>query len=399
MTALSIILASYNRAADLQRLLLAYDTQTTRQPFEILVVDNASSDSTRDMLRSFQPHNYSLKCEYLDENRGQGQARNLAIPLAAAPLVLFTGDDIVPEADLVEAHLAAHRRFPEEITAILGYIQWPEDIPTNTVMKHIDGEGREQFSFFSMTEEQVCDFRFFYTSNLSLKKSLLWACKPWFDPAYSLYGFEDIDMGYRLSKLGLQIRYTSAPTAYHYHFHSAYSFANRQYKSGKMAHLFVKKNPELKELIFGQDFLKRLDKARKKAPGRPSFSPEKLTNEFSNSDDHSDVFCPRPPDAVCPPGPIERLEVLALRLASFYEYYPNIFMDFYYSQVFEHFFHKGILEQMAREAAPGKDQARAFAVQAAFAEPRLKMAINWLLPRIQKYQHPLPEGFAAIERV
>jgi hypothetical protein len=41
----------------------------------------------------------------------------------------------------------------------------------------------------------------------------------------------------------------------------------------------------------------------------------------------------------------------------------------------------------------------AIAVQAAFAEPRLKAAINWLLPRIRKYQHPLPEGFANIGRV
>ena len=393
MTVLSIILASYNRAADLHRLLQAYDRQTTRQPFEILVVDNASSDQTREMLRSYQPRRYSLRCEYLEQNLGQGSARNLAIPLAAAPLVLFTGDDIVPEVDFVEAHLAAHRRFPAETTAILGRIQWPEDIPTNTVMQHIDGVGGEQFSFYHMTEEQVCDFRFFYTSNLSIKKSFLQACQPWFDPEYSLYGFEDIDLGYRLSRAGLQIRYTSAPTARHYHFHSAYSFARRQYKSGKMAHLFVQKNPELRELIFGQDFLERLEKADKEVHSR----------------------LPRTRHVRLSPGkilePIERLEVLALRLASFYEYHPNIFMDFFYSQVFEHFFHKGILEQMALEACPGEggqntserqnasDRHRAIAIQAAFAEPRLKAAINWLLPRIRKYQHPLPEGFISIERV
>jgi hypothetical protein len=286
-----------------------------------------------------------------------------------------------------------------ETTAVLGRIQWPDDIPTNTVMKHIDGVGAEQFSFYHMTEEQVCDFRFFYTSNLSIKKSFLWASKPWFDPEYSLYGFEDIDLGYRLSRAGLQIRYTSAPMAHHYHFHSAYSFARRQYKSGKMAHLFVQKNPELRELIFGQDFLERLEKADKKVHSRLSRTRHvRLPNDFYSPND----FC-------APPGkllePIERMEVLALRLASFYEYHPNIFMDFFYSQVFEHFFHKGILEQMALEACPceggqitsGCDEA--ITVQAAFAEPRLKAAINWLLPRIRKYQHPLPEGFANIGRV
>ncbi len=243
---LSIVMASSNRAADLGRVLQAYDAQTTCEPFEILVVDNASSNSTREVLQACKPRHYNLRCEFLESNLGQGQARNLAIPLAAAPLVLFSGDDILPDPDFVEAHLATHRRYPDETTAILGHIQWPEDITVNTVMKHIDGVGAEQFSYYYMTEEQVCDFRFFYTSNLSLKRSLLWAYETWFDPDYSLYGFEDIDLGYRLSRGGLQIRYSSTPIARHYHFHSAYSFSNRQYKSGKMAHLFVQKNPELR---------------------------------------------------------------------------------------------------------------------------------------------------------
>ncbi len=365
--ALSIILASYNRVADLRRVLRAYDRQTTRQPFEILVVDNASHDHTREMLQTFQPQHYNLQCKFLESNQGQGQARNLAIPLATAPLVLFTGDDIVPDADFVEAHLAAHRRFPDETTAILGHIEWPEDIPVNTVMRHIDGVGAEQFSYYSMTEEQACDFRFFYTSNLSLKKSLLWACKPWFDPDYSLYGFEDIDLGYRLSRRGLQIRYTSSASTRHYHFHSAYSFANRQYKSGKMAHLFVQKNPELRELIYGQDFLARLEKAQRR---------------------RKNLYRPAVADSL---EPTRRLEILALRLASFYEFYPNIFTDFFYSQVFEHYFHKGILEEMTLET-PGNGEG----LQAVFAEPRLKAAINWLLLRVRKYHHPLPDGFENI---
>ncbi len=88
-----------------------------------------------------------------------------------------------------------------------------------------------------------------------------------------------------------------------------------------------------------------------------------------------------------------------MRLASFYEFYPNSFTDFFYSQVFEHFFHKGILEQMALEVTPGEDRARWAAIQAAFAEPRLKAAINWLLPLIRKYHHPLPDGFANIQQV
>ncbi len=54
---LSIIMASYNRAADLSRVLQAYDAQTTCEPFEILVVDNASSNSTAN---SYKPSSHAI---------------------------------------------------------------------------------------------------------------------------------------------------------------------------------------------------------------------------------------------------------------------------------------------------------------------------------------------------
>jgi len=106
-----------------------------------------------------------------------------------------------------------------------------------------------------------------------------------------------------------------------------------------------------------------------------------------------------------PLEPTRRLEVLALRLASFYEFYPNPFMDFFYSQLFEHFFHKGILEEMFAEVTPGVDRNRSTArkdfvrLQATFFEPRLRAAINWLLPLIRKYHHPLPDGYTNIQQV
>ena len=263
---------------------------------------------------------------------GTGTGHNLAIPLAAAPLVLFSGDNILPEEDFVEAHLAAHRRFPDETTAILGRIRWHEDITVNTVMKHIDGVGAEQFSYYYMTEEQVCDFRFFYTSNLSLKRSLLWAYETWFDPDYSLYGFEDIDLGYRLSR-----RRVANPLFLRSHrpslsFSFRLQFFKPAVKSGKMASLRPEKSRTSRANFWPRfpDPLEQGAKKNKHPPGLISVCRTHFVRRGA-------FQAPR------------RFEVLALRLASFYEFYPNSFTDFFYSQVFEHFFHKGILEQMALE--------------------------------------------------
>jgi cellulose synthase/poly-beta-1,6-N-acetylglucosamine synthase-like glycosyltransferase len=43
---LTLVMPCYNRARDLQRVLEAYDRQETDAPFEILAVDDASTDDT-----------------------------------------------------------------------------------------------------------------------------------------------------------------------------------------------------------------------------------------------------------------------------------------------------------------------------------------------------------------
>ena len=322
MTAVSIILASYNRANDLGRLFQAYEDQTTPDAFEMIVVDDASTDDTWKFLQSYSPKRFTLRCERLDKNSGPGKARNTAIPMVKSPLVLFTGDDILPEKNFIESHLTAHRVLPDPKTAVLGRILWPKDLPVNTLMAHIDGIGAQQFSFFYFQNEREYDFRHFYTSNISLKRDLLMSLDSWFNPDFIYPGFEDVELGYRLSKKGMRIKYTTAPTGYHYHYHNAYSFTKRQYRSGQMACVLVSRHKELKPLIMGKGLPLRLLKARLlkrfRLPGYQAASPKVVA----------------------------RMENLLIHLMNFYEYRPQPLLDNLYLFALQHFFYKGIFDGM-----------------------------------------------------
>jgi glycosyltransferase involved in cell wall biosynthesis len=258
MNVISIIMPCYNREYDLQRVLEAYDRQDVALPFELIAVDDASIDNTYELLTSYQPKHYSLIVERLATNQGPAAARNRGIALAQAPLTLFVGDDILPTPGFVRQHSEAHDLHPNLTTAILGCTTWPPDITINTLMVHIDGMGAQQFSYYYLRDGQEYDFRHFYTSNISIKTDFLKSLDHWFDTDFTYAAFEDAELAYRLLKKGLRIWYVSAPLAYHYHYHTIWTFSKRQYLSGLMACLLVKKHPQLSSLIKGRGWRMRV---------------------------------------------------------------------------------------------------------------------------------------------
>lgn len=249
MNAISIIMPCYNREHDLLRVLEAYDNQDCRESFELIAIDDASLDQTYRILSSYCPRHYNLRIERHTHNRGPAAARNLGISVAQAPLILFVGDDILPAPDFVRRHIEAHQFRLDQTIAILGHTAWPSDITINTLMIYIDGKGAKQFSYYYMKDGHEYDFRHFYTSNISLKTNFLKSQPVWFDTDFHLAAFEDVELGYRLSRKGLRIIYSNKPMAYHYHYHTIWTFSKRQYNAGLMACILLKKHPELFPLI------------------------------------------------------------------------------------------------------------------------------------------------------
>jgi glycosyltransferase involved in cell wall biosynthesis len=90
----SVVIATRNRAESL-RDTLASLTRQSRRPDEVVVVDNASSDHTRDIALKFVD---SLNLKYVYEaKRGIPYARNAGIQNAGGDIIAFIDDDCVAD--------------------------------------------------------------------------------------------------------------------------------------------------------------------------------------------------------------------------------------------------------------------------------------------------------------
>lgn len=315
MRTIDIIIPCFNRGYDLIKVLQAYEQQDIRESFNLIAVDDASSDETYFILDSYRSKRFNLIVDRMDINRGPASARNRGIQLAKSPLIVFVGDDIVPSTDFLRRHFERHKQYPESGIAILGKITWPKDMPVNTLMKHIDGMGAEQFSYHYLVDGQEYDFRHFYTSNISIKRQLLNQVDSWFDTDFQYAAFEDVELAYRLGQNGLRIVYDANILAYHYHYHNIWTFSTRQYHSGLMACLLVKKHPELSGLIKGNHW--QLKNVLRATAGFPRLLSQKHTAE---------------------------LEQAILHHLSGFEWSSHEKLDSWYLQALNYFYQKGLLE-------------------------------------------------------
>lgn len=245
---LSVVVPTYNRQAILRKTLLAFASQTAPPDrFEVLVVDDGSSDDTLRMLERFKAP-FALRV-FTQQHQGANAARNLAIREARGELVLLTGDDMIPEPTFVEAHITFHAEHPDELDAMLGFIDWSPEITVTPFMRFlVSPDGGHQFSFH-LAQDGKADFRLFYTSNISLKRSLLDKQPMVFDPDFTYPAYDDTELGYRLSKQGMKIHYNAKATTNHHHEMTVQSMAQRQRQAGRMALVLVKKHPELERIM------------------------------------------------------------------------------------------------------------------------------------------------------
>jgi radical SAM superfamily enzyme YgiQ (UPF0313 family)/GT2 family glycosyltransferase len=241
---LSVVIPTYNRRDTLRKTLLAFSAQTVDPAeFEVIVVDDGSSDDALAMLERVKTP-FALRV-VPQPHRGPNWARNAGIEAARGWLVLFTGDDMIPGPDFVENHLKFHRAHPVERDACLGLIEWSPEIAVTPLMRHIvSPEGGQQFDFTQVRDGKA-EFNLFYTSNVSLKRSLLVRQERWFDTDFTYPACDDIELGYRLRLRGMELHHVPTAVTYHHHAITTASFVERQRMAGRMSVLLARKHPPL----------------------------------------------------------------------------------------------------------------------------------------------------------
>ena len=239
----SVVIPTYERKVVLEETIRALASQTAR-PLEVIVVDDGSKDGTTELLHRLREE-LSDRLDLVplrQPNLKQGRARNLGVAHAQGELVLFLGDDTIPEPACVAEHLAAHAARPGPC-AVIGFTGWHrEKMRVTPFLDFVNGHG-PQFSFDLLRDGQEVPFTTLYTSNVSIPRDLLGA-EP-FDHRFTSYGWEDCELGWRLSSAGLPIVYRKAAATRHVHPQTMAQFLARQAHVGRAIDVLFGIHPEL----------------------------------------------------------------------------------------------------------------------------------------------------------
>lgn len=235
----SVIAATYNRPEALKKFFSAYRRQTLpRRCWELILADDCSNYPVAELVRE---HGAGLPVRLLQnsKNLGAGLTRNRAIPQTTGEVVLFTGDDIIPHENLLAEHARTHRDRDDPHLGVLGLIDWHPDVAGSPMLAYIAGEGGQQFAYYHMKAGHYVGPDNFYTSNVSVRRSLLVGQEELFSHRFAgHYGFEDLELGVRLGRAGMRLLYHPAAYATHLHPMTDRAVLERQYKVGRSCVVF-----------------------------------------------------------------------------------------------------------------------------------------------------------------
>lgn len=287
MKDLSIIIVSYNTKELTKQCINKTIQALNNSPnikSEVIVVDNGSTDGSGEMLKEIQ--NSKFKIILNNENLGFAKANNEGIVIADGKYILFLNSDVLvndinfPELiDYLDKNnrigvltvklqllngkidLASHRGFPtiwRSFTYFLGLEKLLGKIP---YLSKIFGGYHLLNRDFNTIHEIDSPSGAFYLSRKEILKKV-----GGFDTRFFMYG-EDLDLSFRIKKLGYQIIYYPFFTATHLKYQSGLKKGvgkNYFYEAMKIfydKHFYSKTNPVLNRIIhFLIDLKKRLSR-------------------------------------------------------------------------------------------------------------------------------------------
>lgn len=219
----SVVITTRNRSRALTRALESLSQQDGAPPYEVIVVDNGSTDATQE---SVERAAASATIRYVYEAQAnRGAARNRGVAAASGTYVLFCDDDVRVPRGWIAAHVAAHSGDNDVVNG-----------PILNVTSAFD-EPKPRAANYSRA--------FLCTCNVSLRRASFERCGG-FDERFDLYGWEDTELGVRLREGGARWRFAWA--AYLWHVKSPdeaplETEARKAVEKARMARRFLAKHP------------------------------------------------------------------------------------------------------------------------------------------------------------
>lgn len=196
---LTIAIPTYNRARFLKRLLDALAPQLRNEPrVELIISDNAATDETPEVVRSFESAGLPLR--YLRNESNIGFDRNIlqCFEQASGQYIWIVGDDDVPVPPVVERVLAALEQHPSDLLFIRPYAFSKDYEAERPVEKGVEQtllvDDWKQFATIANTRSDLV-----FISSLVVNKRRVMESNP---PAFTAYeGTHMLQMSWVLTAL------------------------------------------------------------------------------------------------------------------------------------------------------------------------------------------------------
>ena len=243
----SIIIPTYNRKDLLLSILHSLTCQTFPfDSYEVVVVDDGSTDDTREIVNEVFP--YFLL--YIKQtNQGSASARNTGAKQARGDLLIFLDDDMLVNNRYIEGLAEEHQRYPR----IIGMAKHQYNYLNNaSLFERIYTPLMYSWEYSIGLDGSFVDFTRCETNNLSVEQSSFFELGMMQDIAGdgpTWWG--DIDFGYRAHKAGFKFRISGLAICSHidYSYRSLRTACLRAYKASKYAVLLFVKYPDLQNYM------------------------------------------------------------------------------------------------------------------------------------------------------
>jgi GT2 family glycosyltransferase len=223
----SVIVCTYNGGGRLEECLRSLSALDYPN-YEIIVVDDGSTDATRAILKRFP----RIRTVHQD-NRGLSSARNAGLYTATGAIVAYTDDDCVADPDWL-THLV-HQFLSTDAAAVGGPNLTPEDGWLAACVAAAPGQPTHVLESPQVAEHiPGC--------NMAFRREVLLAING-FDPLYRKAG-DDVDICWRLQQAGHWITFAPAAFVWHHRRQNPRRYLRQQAGYGEAEGLLQFKHPE-----------------------------------------------------------------------------------------------------------------------------------------------------------
>jgi glycosyltransferase involved in cell wall biosynthesis len=197
---LSIQLCTYNRARLLERVLEAcFDQTLAADDYEVVLVNDGSIDDTEAVIERARAIATCRFVAVTRENGGLAKARNTGLAHCSGERIAFIDDDVLPTPVFAAEHLRSDARHGDVVVRGAAINTESFDALPVPVWTPLNYSGN-----------------WFWTTNVSVRRSRLDAAGGRFDESFAEYGWEDIELGMRLRALGTKAVFNRFALAFHY---------------------------------------------------------------------------------------------------------------------------------------------------------------------------------------